>query len=364
MSRTGRIGRAAAVAAAMAGAVLLGAPAEAHYSFVTLAFPGAISTTADGIDNAGEVVGLYANADLSVHAFSYSHGAYSTLNLNLPSDVASHLIGLEISPNGQVIGGNYSPTGTTQHGFVLNGGSYAAVDQPGAANTAIVGVNDNGQAAGFFGASKTTPFLYSGGAITPLSPPNLFRGRASWIDAAGDVVGTYAEIGIGSVGFLCPSGGTCQDLAVPGALSTAARAIDDAGDVFGSYNDGSLIHGFVDSGGTYSTIDVPGAVATALVAVSGNGEAVGNSDQGAFSFKGGVLQLLNLKGATDSSAFGVNDAGQVIGDWSPDGATVFSYLASPTPEASTWAMMLIGFGGLGAALRRRLVQPSPASTPG
>jgi hypothetical protein len=43
--------------------------------------------------------------------------------------------------------------------------------------------------------------------------------------------------------------------------------------------------------------------------------------------------------STTSEAFGVNDAGQVVG---------FSN-GSPVPESSTRAMMLLGFAGLGFA---------------
>jgi uncharacterized membrane protein len=53
---------------------------------------------------------------------------------------------------------------------------------------------------------------------------------------------------------------------------------------------------------------------------------------------GSVINLGSLPGFI-SSADGINDAGQVVG---------VSFLMG-VPEPSTWAMMLLGFAGLGIA---------------
>ena len=58
---------------------------------------------------------------------------------------------------------------------------------------------------------------------------------------------------------------------------------------------------------------------------------------------GRVIDLGGLPGSTDSYAYGINDAGQAVGD---------SRL-STVPEPSTWAMMLLGFAGLAFAGYRR-----------
>jgi uncharacterized membrane protein len=53
---------------------------------------------------------------------------------------------------------------------------------------------------------------------------------------------------------------------------------------------------------------------------------------------GGAINLGVLPGTTVSVAEGINDAGQVVG---------YSFIAPPIPEPSTWAMLLLGFAGLG-----------------
>ena len=65
---------------------------------------------------------------------------------------------------------------------------------------------------------------------------------------------------------------------------------------------------------------------------------------------GQVIDLGALPGFTESQALGINDAGQVVG---------LSFGPAPIPEPSTWAMMLVGFAGLGYAGYRRARQLPP-----
>ena len=67
---------------------------------------------------------------------------------------------------------------------------------------------------------------------------------------------------------------------------------------------------------------------------------------------GQVISLPFLPGFTFAGrALGINDAGQVVG---------FSdVVANRVPEPSTWAMMLIGFAGLGYAGYRQSKRARP-----
>jgi hypothetical protein len=47
-----------------------------------------------------------------------------------------------------------------------------------------------------------------------------------------------------------------------------------------------------------------------------------------------------------------------FGDYSPHSTYVIDNVVAAVPEPATWAMMLIGFGGIGSALRRRKVKPA------
>ena len=113
------------------------------------------------------------------------------------------------------------------------------------------------------------------------------------------------------------SEGSYTPLSFPGAAGvTEVSGINDLGQVVGSYwsADFQTADGFLYSNGVYSTLDYPGAVGTSII--------------------------------------GINNSGEMIGSYST-GQNSFSFLHSDTalstPEPSTWAMMLIGFVGLGFA---------------
>jgi probable HAF family extracellular repeat protein len=135
---------------------------------------------------------------------------------------------------------------------------------------------------------------------------NLGTGFANAINNAGQVVG-YSFVG-GIVYATEWSGGNVINLAnLPGATGSIANDINDAGLVVGDSNVG---------GTHYAT------------------EWSGNS----------IIDLTGLPGYSSSEAIGINDVGQVVGD---------SGFPPAVPEPSTWAMVLIGFGGLAFAGYRR-----------
>src|SRR5205823_14671400 len=84
----------------------LGIPgwARGAYVFTTLDVPGAISTAANGISNAGQIVGQY-------------------------------------------------DAGGQTHGFLLNGSGYTTIDVPGATLTTANGINVPGQIVGSYRAA-------------------------------------------------------------------------------------------------------------------------------------------------------------------------------------------------------------------
>jgi uncharacterized membrane protein len=64
---------------------------------------------------------------------------------------------------------------------------------------------------------------------------------------------------------------------------------------------------------------------------------------------GSIINLGSPLGFTQSVAYGINDAGQVVGEELP----IPPPIPPATPETSTWAMMLLGFAGLAFAGYRR-----------
>jgi probable HAF family extracellular repeat protein len=137
---------------------------------------------------------------------------------------------------------------------------------------------------------------------------------------------------------------------LPGATFSEAQDINDAGQVVGFSVVGGLTYATEWSDGNVINLD-PNSSFSIASAINDAGQVVGQSIvdglETATEWSGGsVISLGGLPGFTESSATGINDAGQAVG-FSSGGIPV------PVPEPSTWAMMLAGFAGLGLVGYRR-----------
>jgi hypothetical protein len=97
-------------------------PAKAGYVFTTLDVPGATAgtTAADGINNVGQIVGLFADT-IGTPGFLLSGGKYTTLDV--PGAFYTQPNG--INDAGQIVG-FFFEGGFSNHGFLLSGGRYTA----------------------------------------------------------------------------------------------------------------------------------------------------------------------------------------------------------------------------------------------
>jgi uncharacterized membrane protein len=135
--------------------------------------------------------------------------------------------------------------------------------------------------------------------------------------------------------------------------------------------------GWVNTKGTYTPIEVPSALNTIAWGINNKGEIVGGFNCGntkcgtsnfieqGYLYCDGVYTIINDPlAAINTEAFGVNDKGQIVG-WYDNG---YGFLATdspgPTavPEPSTWAMMLIGFAGLGFVGYRQTWKVKPRAS--
>jgi probable HAF family extracellular repeat protein len=86
-------------------------------------------------------VGSYSDAS-GKHGFLLDHGNYVTLDVRGSGSTSANAI----NDSGQIVG-TYTDTGGT-HGFLLNQDSYTALDGPGSTLTCANGINDSGQIVG------------------------------------------------------------------------------------------------------------------------------------------------------------------------------------------------------------------------
>jgi probable HAF family extracellular repeat protein len=280
----------------------LGASSSAYaasYSYTSIDYPGASGTRAYGINDAGTVVGYYADASGVWHGFSLSGGSYTSLDY--PGAQFTEVHGIN---NAGTIVGQYVDASAVKHGFSLSGTTHASIDYPGATLTDVYGINN-----------------------------------------AGTIVGVYVDASGVQHGFVLSSG-AYTTLDYPGALMTNAYGINDGGTIVGYYQDASAaFHGFSLSGGTYTTFDYPGAYMTLAYGINNAGTIVGSG----FVLSGTTYTPLTYPAAFGTSAYGINNGGMIVGEHDDASGVFHGFLASPGPVPPSLIVVNSGTNfGLGA----------------
>lgn len=217
---------------------LLSVPVFAtDFKFVQFDVPGALLTRPFGVNERGDIVGLYRDAN-----------------------------------------GN--------HGFVRYvGGIYESIDIPGASFTNASSINNRGDIVGRWTdlAGNNRGYLRTrDGQINDLilpSPcvvsklPTVPHG----INDAGDIVGRCFDSSGDEHGFLLGGDGTFSTIDYPGAVTTDAWMITNSGEIVGDYSgsDG-LVHGYVRTPeGQFRTVDYPAVPNTSARCINQRGDIAG-----------------------------------------------------------------------------------------
>jgi uncharacterized membrane protein len=188
-------------------AVVPAAPAVGQTcEFETINYPGSAQTFAGGINQKGDVVGLYA-----------------------------------VNISGALVG----------HGFLLSEGKYTAIDVPGADSTAASAINNAGQIVGsYIIGNYSKGFLLTSSGFQTIEVPGWHDVGATGINDLGEIVGSVSNGNVGH-GFIIRSG-VMSPVIFPGASQTILSGINNEGSIVGGYlYPGPLdFHGFRLKGGT------------------------------------------------------------------------------------------------------------------
>ena len=274
---------------AIALGLLLGLPgvarADVAFNFTTIDVPGADSTAANA-NSPNAIAGEYDDAGGITHGFILRRGVFTTFNASAPSDVVSSTIINGINAPGQLAG---TYTGSSRlHAFFCGQGacgqSVTTLDPPNSIRSQGGFLNAQGQVVGTYRTpdNHRHGFLWSHGAfiMTPFNVPgnDPLQGTVAFgINDPGQIVGDYVDTNGFRHGFLL-SQGAYTTLDPPGSTFTVAEGINNAGVIVGVYFDADGQHGFVLSNGVYTKVDVPGSTATAINSINAQGQIVGSYD--------------------------------------------------------------------------------------
>jgi probable HAF family extracellular repeat protein len=221
------------------------------------------------LNNRGQIVGTaYDNAGLSPKGFLYSRGTFSTIEVGFPN------IGTfpsAINNQGDIVG-SYYDANTGPHGFIRTEGTISKFPDPEGAvyGTILSGINDRGQIVGWFfdASSQTHGFMYSKGRFYPVDDPLAGTGYyggtyPSAIDEAGEIAGFYIDSAETNHGFIYTGAAISRDDGGGAEAGSAFFTVDDPSGPFGTSiyglnNSGRIVGGYDTS---YSTTGNYGFVA-------------------------------------------------------------------------------------------------------
>jgi hypothetical protein len=279
---------------------------DADGSYLSLDVPNSIGTTALGINDVGQIVGLYQDLNNNQHGFVYDLNAQSYSAIDAPFSGTTSTVVQGINNWGQLVGFYNTNDPNAPHGFFVDvDGSFASVDVPLALRTVAQGISDVGQITGYYLDGRTG--LTHGFLGSPYQPP------AYTVQDLGPIC-SDAVVGCGL--YKINKGGAVSGnfgadaLLVTGSSSTflwygPANDVNDLGQVAGLTN-GHAVRW--DGGGVVD-----------LGLGAGNGvnnlsQVVGSSNDHAVVWgPDGTMAVLRGLGTGDSAAFDINDNGHIVG---------------------------------------------------
>jgi uncharacterized membrane protein len=281
-------------------------PAYAQFTYTSIDYPSKYGTWVRGINNLGDMVGAYLDKKTGHHVLLIKNGKFIPL---APTTIlGTHFSdGFKINDNGDIVGQFCDALAC--HGFLFSGGAVTVLDYPGATDTVALGINDDGTVVGEWDLYDADGnFLFDDGFV--------------WKD------------------------GIFTDVKYPGSADTLLNAINHRGDVVGVWDtdpNAPVSSGFFYSRGRYISFDVPfpGITRTQPNGLNVFDLIVGscrdaNGWSYAFLDVGGYFAQLNYhdkhRDAIMTTAWDINFAGQIVGNWYDSDGNVHGWLAVPCPQ--------------------------------
>lgn len=257
-------------------APLLDAQTISFEVLTEFAYPGAHSTIAYGINDAGDVVGAIGlNGVGFTNGFErFADGSISA-PLVFPGSGVRDTVATAINNQG-TIAGWYTDSEGYPHGFFLSGGVYTSYEHPNAVfGTLINGINDDGDFVGTYShtAGIIRSFVSVGGKLHEVTIPGVSSIQPTDINNKGDIVG-FASSATGSGGFRRESNGALRyPFQRESGVSDVFYGTNNSREAVGQENgDSGLFYG---GGTTYVIYNFPNLLNNALTGINRRGVICG-----------------------------------------------------------------------------------------
>jgi hypothetical protein len=247
------------------------------FQYYEIVIPGAVSSTAQGINAGGAIVGDYRDASGRTYGYVWDRGEVTTIDY--PGALGT--IARGIDPSGDIVG-TYRLPGeppVTSHGFLLRtDGTFVNVDYPGHTSTVVQRILPDGTILGC--RHDTDTMMTMRGVVMSRESNEETDAFASMHNGATPdgklIVGFFRNMMTSRVEGYAIEDGEFTPFVVPGSIQTAAWDVNPRGEIAGVYTDlAGRVHGFVRDGDEYLSLDVPGATATRAFGINAGGDVVG-----------------------------------------------------------------------------------------
>jgi probable HAF family extracellular repeat protein len=319
--------------------VTINPPQESGYAIVELGSLSSHTSYPTSINDLGQVVGYYHNESLEKRAFLYSEGTL----LDLGTLGGSEAHARDINDAGQVVGESRTESGDW-HAFLwdsVNG--MQDLGTLGGESSWGYAINESGQVVGYSAlGSVFHAFLYGDGAMHDLGALDYSQSAAFDINDHTQVVGTLMDESGNASAFLYDDG-VLIDLGAPLLSGSQTWVINNSGVAAGHAWGGDEYRSYLYADGSVTDLGtLDGFVRTYAFGIDDAGQVVGSVTDlaGALSraclYTGGQLQhLSDLLSPGHGweylvAAYSINGSGQIVGYGRIDGE-YRAFLMTPVP---------------------------------